>query len=199
MLALCSEDTRETNRNHRLLWITCSTVKGKPVCLDSATAWGKFIKIPRRLRGPGASTACGQCPQLARSHNSCRFWVFNWMPLLSHPEHYNSNILARFLRSLFPGSRRISPWKLAATQHTPVSSICDIFPFPNSSGRAFLLILPDLYAVFMTLTSSALCDIRVTLVLPHLCPLRHCQIHALLSRAFPFPPGHAIHTYGFYI
>lgn len=110
------------------------------------------------------------------------------MSLLSYPEHYNSNILARFLRSLFPGSRRIPCGPLEAGGHPThtVSSICDIFPNPNSSGRASL-ILPDLYAVFMTLTSSALYDIRITLVLPHLCPHRHCQTHALLSRAFPFP------------
>lgn len=60
-------------------------------------------------------------------------------------------------------------------------------PIPHPSGRVSLLILPDLSAVFMKLTSFALCDIRITLTFPHLSPLCHCQILALLFQVLHFP------------
>lgn len=121
--------------------------------------------------------------------------------MLSCPGHYNSNILARFLRSLFPGSRCIPCRPLEAGGHPThtsqqASATSSRFPIPVDMP---LLILPDLYAVFMTLTSSALCDIRITLVRltsVHFVTVRSMSSSSKLS---PFPRSLHPHVWFLYI
>lgn len=51
----------------------------------------------------------------------------------------------------------------------------------------------------MKLTPFALCDIRITLIFPPLCPLCHCQIHVLLFQALHSPRSLHPHVWLLYI